>query len=145
MSKPRRAADDDFLQWSGEFELGHPASDADHAMLFDAVNRLAAAIAALGPWEMAAALAGDLVDESRRHFAAEEASMGKHGYPLLERHREQHGELLAQIERLRHRLAAEQHLAEPQKALRFLRDWFTIHIARSDRDFVDFLKTPPES
>ena len=145
MTTPPDPAQTGSFAWSAEFELGHAATDADHALLFDVVNRLAQAIASHATWEHAAALAGELVAETRRHFASEEAAMARHAYPQLDLHREQHVELLSEIERLRQRLAEEHYLAQPQKALRFLRDWFAIHIARSDRDFVDFLKTLPES
>lgn len=129
-----------FLDWSDAFVLKHAVIDSEHIELFGLVNRLAATIAETKRWEAAVELADQLVDATHRHFDHEEAMMRAAQYPALDRHHEQHTELLSQIETLRDRLAADHYLARPRQTMLFLSDWFSLHVARSDRSFVDFLK-----
>jgi hemerythrin-like metal-binding protein len=129
-----------FLDWSDDFVLGHPLIDPEHLGLFELVNRLAAAVMAAEDNGEAAAIATELLFATHRHFDHEEVLMRQHGFVHLDRHHEQHSELLAQLESLRDRLAVDFYLARPQQTLHFLRDWFMLHIAHSDRKFVDFVK-----
>lgn len=130
-----------FLPWSDDFTLGHESIDREHQALRELINRFAESLEDPTGWESSAAIAAELVHEARRHFDAEETLMRQVDYPELPLHREQHTELLAHVQALFERLAADHHLARPYQALIFISDWFSLHVARSDRAFVDFLAT----
>ena len=122
-----------------DFRLGHEVLDREHEGLRLLINQLAEAVDDQDDWEKAVALATELVHETSRHFDHEETLMKQAAYPEVDRHHEQHTELLSQIESLRDRLATDQRLARPHQTLNFLGDWFTLHIDNSDRRFVAFL------
>lgn len=128
-----------FLPWSDDFTLGHESIDREHQALCELINRFAESLDDPTNWETTAAIATELVHEARRHFDAEEALMRDSGYPELPRHHEQHTELLAHVESMLDRLATDHHLARPYQAVNFIGDWFSLHVAHSDRAFVDFL------
>jgi hemerythrin len=128
-----------FLPWTDDFVLGHEQLDREHRALCELINRFADALDEPAGWEASAAIATELVHEARRHFDAEEALMRQASYPELARHHEQHTELLAHLESVIERLAGEHYLARPYQAVNFIGDWFSLHVAHSDRAFVDFL------
>jgi hemerythrin len=130
----------DTLRWSSDYELNHEQIDEEHFHLFELINKLIASVARHDRWEFSAELAVQLAQQTRLHFDNEEAMMRAADYPRLDVHHEQHSELLSQVERLRDRLRDDHYLAQSHKALRFLNEWFSVHITRSDRLFVDFLK-----
>ena len=73
----------------------------------------------------------------REHFAAEEAMMKKAGYPGLDEHLAQHAEFRAKLEDLQLRSLGEDISTD---TVRFLSHWLTNHIAKTDMDYVPYLK-----
>lgn len=130
-----------FLVWSPEFELGVPELDAEHRRLLALVNEFAASAVSNSRLDGSLESIGNLVQASTDHFDFEESIMIRVGYPGYELHREQHSELLASMERLREKIVHEHHSVDQPRMLDFLRDWFSIHIVRSDGQLAQFLRS----
>ncbi len=79
-----------------------------------------------------------LLEYTRVHFVAEELMMRMEGYPDYAAHRAEHGELLAELQRLR---AAHEAGNEPlaRNAVEGLRSWLGGHVRTQDRAFARFL------
>lgn len=128
-----------FLEWQPEFELGLADIDDQHRQLRERVNALADAVIADDALVAADAVA-DLLTDSQAHFEYEEALMGDVAYPGYELHEEQHAELLASMQRLHVELSSGRIATDSARTLQFLRDWFSIHIVRTDAPFADYLR-----
>ncbi len=65
-------------------------------------------------------------------------------YPHLSAHKARHADLVQQATVLQEKFASgNQHLN--MKVMRFLKDWITNHIQKSDKDYVPYLQAKPAS
>lgn len=128
-----------FLEWLPEFELGIPEIDNQHRGLRDLVNVVAESIMA-GDNVAAHAAITQLLHHSNAHFDFEEGLMRQLGYPGNALHHEQHSELLGSMARLQAEVASSRFSINRTRALHFMRDWFSIHIVRTDGDFARFIR-----
>ncbi len=103
-----------------------------------AINDLAAAVLA-GEHDRSIDVVGHLLAVSQAHFSYEEDLMRRRDYPDLNPHAEQHAELLASMERLQGELVARRYVLNRPRTLQFLRDWFSIHLRRTDAGLANFL------
>ena len=126
------------IAWSNDFSIGIDEIDDQHKLLFDALNRLWAAILERAGREAMMAIVEDLERYCRDHFTAEEAFMAATGYQDLAGHAAAHGLFVD-------RLAAEKKvvLAGGQLSLdlvKFLKDWLASHIRVSDKAYAEALR-----
>jgi hemerythrin-like metal-binding protein len=121
-----------------DLRLGIPALDAEHALQIDLVEALARAVAEGKSREVATEILEKLLDYTRVHFLAEELMMRMEGYAGYEAHLGEHGELLAELEKLR---AAHERSDRPmtQNVAEGLRSWLSGHVGTQDRAFAAFL------
>lgn len=126
------------MAMSRDLGLGSPSIDAEHALQIDLVEALGRSVAEGKSREVADEILEKLLDYTRVHFLAEELMMRMEGYPGYEAHLGEHGELLAELIRLR---AAFQRSDSPmtQDAVDGLRSWLSGHIRTEDRAFVNFV------
>ncbi len=127
-----------FAVFSDELRVGHEEIDAQHASLFEAVNRLHDAMRAGRSREEQANILAFLRSYTVEHFATEEAFMAKSAYPGLDHHRNEHERLLGQVQDLEAKYAAGS-MTLSIMVMHFLKDWLTHHIAEEDRKLVDYL------
>ncbi len=130
-----------FLTFDERHRLGHAEIDAQHASLYDAVNRLHASVAAGAGRQ---ALADQLVrlrEEALRHFRLEEELMQHAAYPGFLGHKRLHDELMKQASDLetQHQLGS---LTLSVSVMNFLKDWLAHHITVEDRRLAEFLGAP---
>lgn len=74
----------------------------------------------------------------REHFAAEEALMKAAGYPDLTAHMAEHAEFRAKLAELQLKSIGRDISID---TVRFLRDWLTNHISKTDMAYVPYLKS----
>jgi hemerythrin len=123
-----------------DLRLGVPAIDAEHALQIDLVEALGRAVAEGKSREVADEILERLLDYTRVHFLAEELMMRMEGYPGYQAHHAEHGELLAELQKIR---AAHETNAKPMEhnAVAGLRSWLGGHVRTQDRAFATFLAT----
>jgi hemerythrin len=121
-----------------ELRLDVPSIDAEHALQIDLVEALGRAAAEGKSREVAHEILEKLLDYTRVHFLAEELMMRMEGYPGYEAHHAEHGELLAELQKLR---SAYESGALPMTlvAVEGLRSWLGGHVRTQDRAFANFL------
>lgn len=128
------------ISWRKEFQIGIKEIDASHTQLFNKYNEF-----------VSASIAGDakLIREIFAYFAShhteseseEENMMRQYHYPFLESHLEEHKRFIAHFNALKEEVDESNgdmshHIFRTQL---LLLDWFTGHIAKSDRHAGRFL------
>lgn len=116
------------IHWTPALEVGHPDIDADHRILVDLVNQLAAAT---GTIDMALANLDALLSHAAAHFGREEALMQEIAYQQTSRHAKEHLHLADDL--IEYRQALRRGDVSATTLGRFVRDWFMEHAAFSDR------------
>lgn len=128
------------ISWTDNLLTGITEIDNQHQTLFDMLARLEATVGTPRSWAAVHFALVELSDYVRIHFTVEEALMRLHGYADLERHIAQHHEFISVLARLKHEAIVRDI---GQDMVRFLRNWLTSHIGRSDQDYVSRLRTGP--
>jgi hemerythrin-like metal-binding protein len=123
------------IAWSEDLRVGIPELDDQHRQLVELAARFASAARGGQGRRMSGEILASLESYAATHFAAEEAFMERCGYPQLERHRRQHGQLIAKLTELRQRHQAGQRITG--RVAELLRYWVHHHIAAVDRDIGD--------
>ena len=126
------------LSWRKDYEVGVSQIDTEHHRLFDLVNVFHENyLKGDGPKEIPRML-NQLVAYAQEHFQHEEDLMSENDYPLLDKHRDQHSELVTSIFEINNRFAADPVKASAE-TLQFLKNWLHDHIVHDDMDIADFL------
>ena len=128
-----------FLSWRKDYELGVEQIDTEHHRLFDMVNEFHETYSSSDRHKEIPHLLNRLVVYAEEHFQHEEKLMSQNGYPLLEKHREQHGDLVTAIFAINERLASDPAKASAE-TLQFVKKWLQDHILKDDMDIADFLR-----
>ena len=101
------------VEWSEQFETGHPLVDHQHQSLFGLMNELDQALTDGASEEALWVRLLRLHELTREHFRCEERLMQELGFPELPAHRAEHTKILLNGERLMEQYRHGQlHLAE---------------------------------
>ncbi|MBF0587553.1 MAG: hemerythrin family protein [Magnetococcales bacterium] len=106
-----------------------------HSTVGDLFNRSPTA----KDWSRIDSVLEDLSDYTFRHFQYEEQLMAKHGYPHLAEHREQHRQLVSQLEGFQDKMRRRDAKFSVDIDF-FLLDWLFTHINRYDMKYKDFFE-----
>jgi hemerythrin len=127
------------IEWSEEKRIGFDSLDEEHRELSVAINALHDSLWKEDHQALAGPLLKKVVDGTHTHFANEEAMMSRYKYPGTMLHVMKHQLLLQQGDALLARLNGGSFILD-EYSLKFLRDWFTVHIDRDDRNFAVWLR-----
>lgn len=129
-----------FTEWQPAFSVGHSLLDAQHKKLFELCHEAACHIADDTPAGLAKfrIILDQLADYVNEHFRSEEALLRKHGYPLLESHKEEH--LNYQLKLANFLLAAALGEVDKTSIVACLAGWWAEHILGSDQQYVSALQ-----
>jgi hemerythrin len=130
----------EYLEWKDEYLVGIAGVDFQHRQIFDCVISILR-----GPTDddtlRAEAEIIKLHGLLRQHCALEESMMRNLCYPDLEKHIEEHRQLIAQVHDL-----GQQSLRKKggvsHESIRIAHKWLTEHIMTSDRDYAAFFSNP---
>ena len=126
------------VHWNPNLSVGSDEIDADHGILIDLLNSLAASLeAGSGPKVVSDAL-DKLVAETESHFRREEQIMERESYPELEYHRRIHEALLKEIRQFREELEGGSEIGP--EVTEFIRNWLISHIMESDKQLGGYLQ-----
>lgn len=128
-----------FIAAEERYRLGYPELDAQHAGLFELVNRLHEGVVSGVGRPALGELMARLRKETMLHFLQEESLMRRTGYPGLDAHKRLHDELARQVSELeaKHRGGS---LVMSQSVMNFLKDWLVHHILNEDRRLAEHLR-----
>lgn len=128
-----------FVVWNVEAKIGFDSLDNEHWELCKSINELHETLTVPGLEGEAGVRLEKLVDATRAHFASEESMMTRYGYPGLTLHFMKHEHLQKQADALLVRFKRGGFKLD-EYALVFLREWFTMHIQKDDRNFCAWLR-----
>jgi hemerythrin-like metal-binding protein len=124
--------------WSDKLSVGVKSIDDQHAVLFETINDLHAAMLKGQSRSVVGPLLRTLVDYTCEHFTAEEAMMEAARYPSLAAHRVKHSDLTKQVEEYVTRYESGDTTLSIQLS-GFLSDWLTKHILSTDQEYGPWL------
>lgn len=127
----------EILHWDDALRVGVVQIDNEHRLICGLINDLLK-VAEAGPTIQAQVLERSwtkLLDAIERHFASEEQLLDDAGYPELLAHRQQHRDLVEQLDRYRSKGA----LMVNSEMVAFLRHWFQHHLQTEDQIYATFL------
>lgn len=116
----------------GELEIGIAEIDLQHHQLHELLLRLQSSTESHYGYAVANIL-GELVIQTRIHFAVEESLMRLLSYPGADAHVAEHRRLSEQLEKLRQR---SQDFQVSDRLTVFIQTWLIDHVNHFDREFV---------
>lgn len=130
----------EFLEWSDEYKCGIRVLDYDHENLFNIVNSFHESVGKEEPEYIIERTFASLTKYAEEHFKREEAYLEGSGYPDLERHRQEHRKLLADLDKNKRQYKTAPPNFDFLGFLDFLQDWIVRHILEEDMKFVPYLR-----
>ena len=127
-----------FLSWRKDYEVGVLQIDTEHHRLFDLVNEFHETYLRGNGTKEIPRILNQLVSYAEEHFQHEEDLMSENDYPLIDKHRDQHSELVTSVFEINNRFVADPVKASAE-TLQFVKTWLHDHIVHDDMDIADFL------
>jgi len=122
----------DLFTWSDDFSVNVQEIDEQHKVLVGLLNELHLAIVGHHGRKTSREVLDRLAEYTRTHFLLEESLMRLTNYPGFEVHKQQHEELISQVQALQHKLDNE-NVAITFELLHFLKNWLIQHINENDK------------
>ena len=122
----------DLFAWSDDFSVHVQEIDEQHKVLVGLLNELHVAIIEHHGKTTSRRVLDRLAEYTRTHFLLEESLMRLTHYPGFEIHKQQHEELICQVQALQRKLDNE-NVAITFELLHFLKNWLIQHINESDK------------
>lgn len=129
------------IQWSEDLSTGISDIDAQHQELFRRLGALEdACLQQEGADEIGQYLEF-LKEYVGHHFAAEEREMNRHGYPGLQRHREEHERFTKEINAVNNEIRVTgARMILIQTMLWSSAEWLVSHVKGTDQEMAAYLK-----
>lgn len=127
------------FDWANDFAIDGGPIDADHLQLVAWVNELHTATTQGTGHEVVGGIIDRLIGYTRQHFTREEQIMASARFPGLVAHQAAHRQIILQIEALKRKYDDGSITVASQLSM-LLRDWLSVHIRRSDKELLFFLK-----
>ncbi|MDR3750920.1 MAG: bacteriohemerythrin [Terracidiphilus sp.] len=122
------------LRWSKKYSVGVKAMDDQHIALVRILNEMHSEFEKGQAQSATGKLLRKLTEYAHTHFSSEEEMLASAGFPGLEQQREQHRELLRQLDEYGTRYQqGDQTVYLP--LLFFVRDWLTTHMLKEDKEY----------
>lgn len=128
-----------YFEWAEDMEIDRGPIDADHRHLVDLVNELHTATSEGRGREVVNQVLNELIGYTSAHLQREEARMAAVNFPNLERHKIGHQHFVDSLNDLRQKYEAGSITVAAQLST-VLRDWLSLHIRRSDKELLEFIR-----
>lgn len=131
-----------YFEWANDMVIDGGPIDADHQHLVQLVNELHNATSQGRGQEVVGQILEQLIGYTMDHLQREERQMVAVRFPGLERHQKKHVDFVTSLNRLQQRYEAGQ-ITVAASLSSVLRDWLSLHIRRSDKELLAFLRQHP--
>lgn len=128
-----------FFEWADDFVIDKGPIDADHRQLIELVNELHTATKQGTGQEVVGGIMDRLIVYTREHFTREEQIMAAAKFPGLVGHQAGHQKIIKEIEALKKK-HEDGSITVASQLSTLLRDWLSVHIRRSDKELLFFMK-----
>jgi hemerythrin len=126
------------IKWSFDFSVGIEEIDQDHRRLITCLNDLFAACHAGQSASTLKDILEQLMQYTNEHFSHEEGVMRRIGYPAAKEHRDEHAQLVTELDDIIEKFDASDTHELNDETLQFLEDWLTHHIMIEDKKIGKF-------
>ncbi|UJF23654.1 bacteriohemerythrin [Suttonella sp. R2A3] len=127
-----------FIEWDDRFSIKVEDIDYQHQELVNIMNRLYQAIVDRTAQSEGPKILDDLKIYTIAHFSVEESLMRIFGYEDYEVHKEQHRQLVEELQEVMLRVEAGEHHINSDLLI-YLRKWLVNHIMHTDVKLGRFL------
>lgn len=133
------------IVWSKRYSVNVKKLDNQHRHIADLVNGINDRIKAREDSKGIVSGFTELIEFTKDHFDTEEALMKKMDFPEAKKHKKEHKELVNLLRDVRKQFKREaKSLGDfdydvARDWLAIHTDWFSVHLAHSDKDFGAFL------
>jgi len=127
------------LELHQELSVGIDEIDAQHQVLLGLVDELRDVVTQGQEREVLHAVLTRLAEYVRIHLAVEESLMQLVGFPGLDSHRQEHRDLILQINALRRRIENPRRPVDPQP-VDFLKRWLIKHMIECDQEYARYFQ-----
>lgn len=124
-----------YIVWSDTNNLGIPIIDEQHRGIISAINSLYFSMRNGDDPQIVASTLIMLEQYTTIHFKTEQSLMEQAGYPSFKEHSEYHAKLAEKTKKLSFEA---KRAVDSNSVLRFLKDWWLIHINKEDRKYIPF-------
>lgn len=128
-----------YFEWAEDLVIDNGPIDADHRILVGLVNELHTATTEGRGQEVVAKILDELVRYTADHLAREEQVMALRGFPDLEQHKQGHQHFTDSLRALQQKYEQGSITVASQLST-VLRDWLSLHIRRSDKELLTFIR-----
>jgi hemerythrin len=128
-----------YFEWADDMVIDNGPIDADHRHLVDLVNALHTATSEGRGTEVVGGILEDLIKYTEDHLRREEQQMAAINFPRLEGHKVGHDHFVNSLRKLQEKYQAG-HITVAAQLSTVLRDWLSLHIRRSDKELLEFMR-----
>jgi hemerythrin-like metal-binding protein len=128
------------IRWVPEMSVGHPDLDEDHRRLIDLINQLVTADAA-NDRSIIESVLDELIQYTDVHFAREENYLADIGFPQLDHHARQHGDMRRKVAAFHASFFNGLPGRLGTDIVEFLCSWLSQHILMEDRSYRLFAES----
>lgn len=124
------------MKWSDEYSVGIEEIDSQHQTLLKMFAAIEHSIESGGTWSDIHYGLVKLKEFANAHFMLEQALMRMYGYSELAGHMATHKHFFDTLNEMEHRSLG---VSARQETVRFLSEWFTDHICKTDRLYAEYI------
>ena len=127
------------MTWTEAMSVGVKVLDEDHMKLVALINELHEEILAGHSKRIVEDVIDRMVEYTIYHFRREEKLFTDAGFPASAEHKDEHDRLSRRARHLQSRFQNGQSAQLSLDAMIFLRNWLTVHIMESDKEYAPYL------
>ena len=128
-----------YFEWADDLVIDGGLIDEDHRKLVNLVNELHTATSEGRGMEIVDKILDALIEYTAEHLQREEAQMAEVNFPNLEQHKMGHVKFIENLRNLQKKYENGSITVASQLST-ILRDWLSLHIRRSDKELLEFMK-----
>ncbi|MBI5893260.1 MAG: bacteriohemerythrin [Deltaproteobacteria bacterium] len=128
------------ITWSNDLSVNIKEIDSQHKRLVDLINELHDAMSVGKGNAILGKILSDLIGYTKTHFADEERIMQVNGYPDFSKNKLEHDKLTKEVEEFKNQFDAGKAVVSIE-IMKFLKNWLSNHIMKSDKQYTQFLNS----
>ena len=128
------------MTWNNDLSVNIKEIDSQHKKLVDLINELHDEMMAYKGKDVLGKVLSELLSYTKTHFFTEEKIMNSNGYPAYLTHKQEHDKLTKKVAELKNDFDAGK-IVLGTEVMKFLKDWLTNHIMKSDKAYTPFLNS----
>jgi hemerythrin len=126
-----------YFPWKDEYQVNIAEIDAQHRRLVELLNELYDAMRAGKGKEITGRVLGELIDYTKKHFAAEEKLLQDNAYPAFLAHLSEHTRLTSKVLEFQKEFNTGGTISVQLSM--FLKEWLINHIQGVDKKYSPYL------